>query len=77
MDILQQYGSFAIISFVVLTALSIFVFYSIVRAGVARGVRDHQLWMERNRPANQQPVQATESVGQYFGFQQGPPPGAH
>jgi hypothetical protein len=75
-DNFSTYGFLFIVAGVLATCLVIFFWYSIIRAAVARGLRDHQLWMERNRPANQQPVQARESVGQYFGFQQGPPPGA-
>ncbi len=31
-------------------ALALLLLYYVIRAAIARGLRDHQLWMERNRP---------------------------
>ena len=35
---------------VLISILGLLLLYCIIRVAVARGLRDHQLWMERNRP---------------------------
>ena len=35
---------------VLISILALLLIYGVVRVAVARGLRDHQLWMERNRP---------------------------
>lgn len=42
--------------YVIGIALALLLLYCVIRVAVARGLRDHQLWMERNRP---QPPQFT------------------
>lgn len=65
MDIFQTFGAFAIIMWVVLPCLALLLFYSLLRNAVARGLRDHQIWMEKNRPL----VPAgRETIGHYLGF---------
>lgn len=65
MDIFQTLGTFAIIVWVVLPCLALLLLYSLIRTAVARGLRDHQLWTEKNRPL----VPAgRETIGQYLGF---------
>lgn len=69
MDIFQTLGTFAIIVWVVLPCLALLLLYSLIRTAVARGLRDHQLWMEKNRPL----VPAgRETIGQYLGFSHEP-----
>lgn len=36
--------------YVVGVAITLLLLYGVIRVGVARGMRDHQLWMERYRP---------------------------
>jgi hypothetical protein len=50
MDLSQTLGTYVIILWVVLPCLALLLLYSVVRIAVARGLRDHQLWMEENRP---------------------------
>lgn len=69
MDIFQTLGTFAIIVWVVLPCLALLLLYSLIRTAVAQGLRDHQLWMEKNRPI----VPAgRETIGQYLGFSHEP-----
>jgi uncharacterized membrane protein len=50
------FGAFVIP--IVLGCVGLLLLYGIVRVAVARGMRDHQLWMEKNRPASgDQPYQ--------------------
>ena len=35
---------------ILISIVSLLLLYGVVRVAVARGLRDHQLWMERNRP---------------------------
>jgi hypothetical protein len=39
-----------ILLYVVGVAITLLLLYGVIRVGVARGMRDHQLWMERYRP---------------------------
>jgi len=39
-----------ILLWIVGTAIALLLLYGVVRVAVARGLRDHQLWMERMRP---------------------------
>jgi hypothetical protein len=50
MDIFQTLASYAIIVWIVLPCGALVLLYLIIRAAVARGLRDHQLWMEKYRP---------------------------
>ncbi|WP_308467461.1 hypothetical protein [Rathayibacter soli] len=50
MDIFQNLAMVAIILWVVLPCLTLLLLYSIIRIAVARGLRDHQKSMEKNRP---------------------------
>ncbi|WP_403021006.1 hypothetical protein [Salinibacterium sp. GXW1014] len=43
-------GSVAIVGWVVVPAMALLLLYGVIRVAVARGLRDHQLWMEKNRP---------------------------
>jgi len=65
MDFLRFLASSAIIVYIVLPCLSLLIFYAIIRVAVSRGMRDHQRWMEKNRPSlvNAMPQRAT--IGQY------------
>lgn len=40
---------------VMIGAVTLLLLYGIIRVAVARGLRDHQLWMEKNRPATFEP----------------------
>lgn len=68
MDIVQTLGAYALILWIVLPCIALLVLYSVIRTGVARGLRDHQLWMEKNRPLRPQTPTRRESIGQYLGF---------
>ncbi|MCW4386252.1 hypothetical protein OH146_10760 [Salinibacterium sp. SYSU T00001] len=46
----EMLGSYAIVVWVVVPALTLLLLYGVIRIGVARALRDHQLWMEKNRP---------------------------
>ena len=50
MDLTWWYLIAPVLLYVVGVALALLLLYSVIRVGVARGLRDHQLWMERNRP---------------------------
>ncbi|AYF98652.1 hypothetical protein D7I47_10550 [Protaetiibacter intestinalis] len=39
-----------LLAYVIGIAIALLLLYAVIRVGVARGLRDHQLWMERNRP---------------------------
>jgi hypothetical protein len=51
MDLFQSLWTLSIIQWVVLPCLVLLLLYCVIRVAVARGLRDHQLWMEKNRPA--------------------------
>ena len=52
MNIDPALGSFLlpIVIYIVGIAIMLLLLYGVIRVGVARGLRDHQLWMERMRP---------------------------
>ena len=50
MDIFQTWGTYTIILVVILPCAGLLILYSVIRVAVARGLRDHQMWMEKNRP---------------------------
>lgn len=50
MDLTWWYLLAPVLLYVVGVALTLLLLYGVIRVGVARGLRDHQLWMERNRP---------------------------
>jgi len=50
MDISWWYLLFPILIYAIGVALALLLLYCVIRVAVARGLRDHQLWMERNRP---------------------------
>jgi hypothetical protein len=72
MDIFQTLASYAIIVWIVLPCLALLLLYLIIRTAIARGLRDHQLWMEKNRPSVGQVTTQRESFGQYLGFSRPP-----
>lgn len=39
-----------VVIYIVGVAIALLLLYGVIRVGVARGMRDHQLWMERYRP---------------------------
>lgn len=43
-------AGYAIILSVVVPCIALLLLYGVIRVGVARGLRDHQQWMEKNRP---------------------------
>lgn len=50
-DELVGYAMFqALLVPLLLSIIGLLILYCIIRVAVARGLRDHQLWMERNRP---------------------------
>jgi hypothetical protein len=51
MDIFQIFGTYTIIVSVILPCVGLLILYSVIRVAVARGLRDHQVWMEKYRPA--------------------------
>jgi uncharacterized membrane protein len=50
MDVTWWYLLAPILLYLVGIAITLLLLYGVIRVGVARGMRDHQLWMERNRP---------------------------
>ena len=42
---------YPLISWVVASCFALLALYGVVRVAVSRGLRDHQKWMERNRPS--------------------------
>lgn len=50
MDLTWWYLLLPILLYVVGVAIILLLLYGVIRVGVARGMRDHQLWMERYRP---------------------------
>jgi len=50
MDLNWWYLLAPILLYVVGVAITLLLLYGVIRVGVARGMRDHQLWMERYRP---------------------------
>ena len=73
MDIFQTLGTYAIILWVVVPCTALLILYSVIRTAVARGLQDHQKWMEKNRPLVGQAPARTETIGQYLGFSGGQP----
>ena len=71
MDIVQTLGASALILWVVLPCIALLLLYSVIRTAVARGLRDHQKWMEKNRPLPAQAPAHRESIGPYLGFSAG------
>ncbi|MDQ1543656.1 MAG: hypothetical protein QOK08_1294 [Actinomycetota bacterium] len=55
MDLSHSVWTLSIIVWVVLPCLVLLLLYCVIRVAVARGLRDHQLWMEKNRPVIAQP----------------------
>ena len=50
-DELVGYAMFqALLVPLLLSIIGLLILYCIIRVAVARGLRDHRLWMERNRP---------------------------
>ena len=68
MDIFQTIGTFALILWVVLPCVAVLLIYSVIRTGVAQGLRDHQLWMEKHRPLPGQAPTRRGSIGQNLGL---------
>jgi hypothetical protein len=50
MDQLALLGSQAVIISIVSVCVSFLIFYLIIRAGVAAGLRDHTKWLEKRAP---------------------------
>jgi uncharacterized membrane protein len=48
---------YAILVAVIPTVIALLLLYGVVRVAVARGLRDHQLWMEKNRPTAGPPTE--------------------
>ena len=71
MDIFQTVGIYAIILLVVVTCTVLLVLYSVIRTAVARGLRDHQKWMEKNRSLGGESPVRRESIGHHSGSSQG------
>jgi len=38
-----------------ISILALLLLYGVIRVAVTRALRDHQLWMERNRPTYNEP----------------------
>ena len=72
MHIFQTFTTYVIILWIVLPCLALLILYSVIRTAVARGLRDHQRWMEKNRPVAGEVIARQESVGQYLGFSRPP-----
>lgn len=51
MDFAQLVAGSAIIAYIVVPCLALLILYAIIRIAVARGLRDHQRWMEKYRPS--------------------------
>lgn len=66
-------GLYALLIPVIGGCLALLLLYGIIRVAVARGMRDHYLWLEKNRPLGRQTAPAGETIGQYFGFSNGTP----
>lgn len=54
-DVPMDFGNWSfflipILLWLVGVAIVLLLLYGVIRVGVARGLRDHQLWMERMRP---------------------------
>ena len=73
MDIVTMTSLYALLFSVVGACLALLLLYGIIRVAVARGMRDHFLWLEKNRPAGRQTPPARETIGQYLGFSNGTP----
>ena len=70
MEIFQTVGIYAIIVWVVVPCTALLVLYSVIRTAVARGLRDHQKWMEKNRSLGGESLVRRESIGHYSGSSQ-------
>jgi hypothetical protein len=46
----NELAIFPLLVWLVGIALTILVLHTLIRSAVGRGLRDHQLWMEANRP---------------------------
>jgi hypothetical protein len=68
MDIAAAAGLYSIVFIIVGACLTLLVLYGIIRVAVARGMRDHHLWLEKHRPNGPQPPHPRGTVGNYFGF---------
>ena len=71
MDFLALAGLYGIIFPTIGVCLLLLLLYGIIRVGVARGMRDHQMWMEKNRGPGRLSRATRTTVGQYFGFFEG------
>lgn len=71
MDLLALAGLYGIIIFPMIgICLLLLLLYGVIRVAVAGGMRDHQIWMEKNRaPGRAVPAPRTTD-GEYFGFSQ-------
>lgn len=65
MDIFQTLGTYTIIVSVVLPCVGLLILYSVIRVAVARGLRDHQVWMEKYRPAGARDVLDPKPIVNY------------
>ncbi|TFB58966.1 hypothetical protein [Cryobacterium sp. Sr3] len=72
MDLVAMTSLYVLLFSVVGACLALLLLYGIIRVAVARGMRDHYLWLEKNRPAGRQMPPARETIGQYLGFSNGP-----
>jgi len=68
MDAFSALGTLAILVWIVVPCLVLLLLYGVIRVAVARGLRDHQRWMEKHRPQAGQAIARRESIGQYLGL---------
>ncbi|TFD86469.1 hypothetical protein E3T61_16305 [Cryobacterium lactosi] len=68
MDSFTLISLYALILWVIVPAVGLLLLYGVVRVAVSRGLRDHQKWMEKNRPGGWAPPEQRSTMGQYLGF---------
>ena len=68
MDLLVLTGLYAILVPVVGTCVALLLLYGVIRVAVARGMRDHYRWMERNPPRGNGGSSSREPIRTYLGF---------
>lgn len=68
MDLLATAGLYAVIFVVLGLCLLLLLLYGVIRVAVARGMRDHYEWVEKNRPNGPNAPRRRATMGQYLGL---------
>ncbi len=64
MDLLATGALYSLLIPIIGACIALLLLYGVIRVAVARGLRDHYLWLERNRP-NGSGTSRGETIGQY------------